>query len=84
MASTQPAPKAGSRPRGVRRTITLVIVAVVLMAGALGSFFYIQNSATKNQETDRLWAMRQGAREYVVKPVKDADLLAKVKQVLGG
>jgi twitching motility two-component system response regulator PilH len=40
--------------------------------------------SAKNQETDRLWAMRQGAREYVVKPVKDADLLAKVKQVLGG
>ena len=40
--------------------------------------------SAKNQETDRLWAMRQGAREYVVKPVKDVDLLAKVKQVLGG
>ncbi len=40
--------------------------------------------SAKNQETDRLWAMRQGAREYVVKPVKDADLLSKVKQVLGG
>ena len=40
--------------------------------------------SAKNQETDRLWAMRQGAREYVVKPVKDADLLAKVKPVLGG
>ena len=40
--------------------------------------------SAKNQETDRMWAMRQGAREYVVKPVKDADLLAKVKQVLGG
>jgi len=40
--------------------------------------------SAKNQETDRLWAMRQGAREYVVKPVKDTDLLAKVKQVLGG
>lgn len=39
--------------------------------------------SAKNQETDRLWAMRQGAREYVVKPVKDADLLSKVKQILG-
>src|SRR5690349_10133880 len=27
--------------------------------------------SAKNQETDRLWAMRQGAREYVVKPVKE-------------
>lgn len=40
--------------------------------------------SAKNQETDRVWALRQGAKEYVVKPVKDADLLAKVKQLLGG
>lgn len=40
--------------------------------------------SAKSQETDRVWALRQGAREYVVKPVKDVDLLAKVKQVLGG
>jgi twitching motility protein PilJ len=49
MATTQPAPKAGSRPRGVRRIITLIIVALVLMVGALGSFFYIQNATIKNQ-----------------------------------
>lgn len=40
--------------------------------------------SAKSQETDRVWALRQGAKEYVVKPVKDADLLAKVKQLLGG
>lgn len=40
--------------------------------------------SSKNQETDRLWALRQGAREYIVKPVKEADLLAKIKSVLGG
>ncbi|HUR40414.1 MAG TPA: response regulator [Verrucomicrobiae bacterium] len=39
--------------------------------------------SAKNQETDRVWALRQGAKEYVIKPVKDADLLAKVKQLLG-
>jgi twitching motility protein PilJ len=49
MASTQPAPKAGSRPRGVRRIIFLAAIAIVLMAGALGSFFYIQNATIKNQ-----------------------------------
>ena len=27
--------------------------------------------SAKNQETDRVWALRQGAKEYVVKPVKD-------------
>lgn len=40
--------------------------------------------SSKNQETDRVWALRQGAREYLVKPVKEADLLSKIKQVTGG
>jgi twitching motility two-component system response regulator PilH len=39
--------------------------------------------SAKNQETDRVWALRQGAKEYLVKPVKEADLLARIKQVLG-
>ena len=33
---------------------------------------------TKAQETDKLWGMRQGARDYIVKPVNQADLLAKI------
>ena len=33
---------------------------------------------SKNQETDRVWGMRQGARDYIVKPVSQADLLAKI------
>lgn len=39
--------------------------------------------SSKSQETDRLWALRQGAKEYIVKPVKEADLLAKLKGLLG-
>ncbi|MDO9006289.1 response regulator [Aquabacterium sp.] len=34
---------------------------------------------SKNQETDRVWGMRQGARDYVVKPVDAEELLAKIK-----
>src|SRR6267143_161846 len=30
------------------------------------------------QETDRVWGLRQGARDYIVKPVNQADLLAKI------
>ena len=37
---------------------------------------------TKAQETDRAWGLRQGAREYVVKPVAAADLLSKIRRVL--
>ena len=34
---------------------------------------------SKNQETDRVWGMRQGARDYVVKPVNPDELLSKIK-----
>jgi twitching motility two-component system response regulator PilH len=33
---------------------------------------------TKNQETDKLWGMRQGAQDYVTKPVDGPVLLAKI------
>ncbi len=33
---------------------------------------------TKGQDTDRVWGMRQGARDYIVKPIAAADLLAKI------
>ena len=33
---------------------------------------------SKNQETDRVWGMRQGARDYVTKPVDAAELQAKI------
>jgi len=34
---------------------------------------------SKNQETDRVWGMRQGARDYITKPVDQAELMAKIK-----
>lgn len=34
---------------------------------------------SKGQETDKVWGMRQGASDYVVKPVKSEELLAKIK-----
>jgi twitching motility two-component system response regulator PilH len=37
---------------------------------------------TKDQDTDREWGMRQGARDYMVKPVKNTELLAKVGSLL--
>jgi twitching motility two-component system response regulator PilH len=33
---------------------------------------------SKSQQTDRDWGMKQGARDYVVKPVKGPELLAKI------
>lgn len=33
---------------------------------------------SKNQQTDRIWALRQGARDFVSKPVKPDELLEKI------
>jgi twitching motility two-component system response regulator PilH len=33
---------------------------------------------SKNQQTDRIWGLRQGARDYIVKPVKADELLGKI------
>jgi twitching motility two-component system response regulator PilH len=33
---------------------------------------------TKGQETDKIWGMRQGAKDYVIKPVNAAELLSKI------
>jgi twitching motility two-component system response regulator PilH len=37
---------------------------------------------SKNQETDRVWGMRQGAKDYITKPIDVNELMAKIK-VLG-
>jgi twitching motility two-component system response regulator PilH len=34
--------------------------------------------STKDAETDRIWGMRQGAKDYVTKPVDEAELLKKI------
>src|ERR1700745_144737 len=33
---------------------------------------------SKSQETDKIWGLRQGARDYIMKPVKRKELLAKI------
>ncbi len=38
---------------------------------------------TKDQETDRTWGLRQGAMDYVVKPVDAQELVARVRMALG-
>ncbi len=37
---------------------------------------------TKDQETDKIWGMRQGAAEYIVKPVGANELVAKINSVM--
>jgi len=37
---------------------------------------------TKDQETDRVWGLRQGAKDYITKPVDSTDLLTKITAVI--
>ena len=37
---------------------------------------------SKSAETDRIWGLRQGARDYVTKPVNAEELLAKIADLV--
>ena len=37
---------------------------------------------TKDQETDRLWGQRQGAKGYLVKPVDEDDLIKTINSLI--
>ncbi len=39
---------------------------------------------TKDQETDRVWGLRQGAKDYITKPVRENDLMQKINKALAG
>jgi twitching motility two-component system response regulator PilH len=39
--------------------------------------------SSKSEKTDRVWAERQGATDYVVKPASPKELLTKVMAVIG-
>jgi twitching motility two-component system response regulator PilH len=36
---------------------------------------------TKGQETDKAWGLRQGAKDYIVKPVTEKLLMEKIKSL---
>ncbi|WP_159015725.1 response regulator [Cognatiluteimonas profundi] len=39
---------------------------------------------TKDQDTDRMWGMRQGARAYLTKPFSEAELAEVITGHIGG
>ena len=76
----------------VKQSMPDLIVMDVIMPGLNG--FQTTRSLTKNpdtahipvimctgkeQATDRLWTLRQGAKDCVIKPVQAADLIAKIR-----
>lgn len=40
--------------------------------------------STKNMETDRVWGMRQGAKDYLVKPPSERELISRIRALLPG
>ncbi|HQW59829.1 response regulator [Thermomonas sp.] len=39
---------------------------------------------TKDQDTDRMWGLRQGAKAYITKPFSETELSELIAQYLGG
>jgi twitching motility two-component system response regulator PilH len=39
--------------------------------------------STKDQETDKMWGLRQGAKDYVTKPAQEKELISKINSLLG-
>ncbi|HEX7340090.1 MAG TPA: response regulator [Rhodanobacteraceae bacterium] len=39
---------------------------------------------TKSMETDRVWGLRQGARDFITKPISEKDFLGRIDQLLLG
>lgn len=40
--------------------------------------------STKGMDTDKAWGMRQGARDYIVKPPREDELIARINTHLAG
>ncbi len=38
---------------------------------------------TKDQQTDKIWGERQGAKAYIVKPPQESELIARINEFLG-
>ncbi|QDH70810.1 response regulator [Marilutibacter alkalisoli] len=39
--------------------------------------------STKGMDTDKAWGLRQGARDYIVKPPREDELVARINDLLG-
>jgi twitching motility two-component system response regulator PilH len=90
---------AGNGEEGVekaRRELPDVVLMDVVMPGLNGfqatrQLARIQETAsipviivtTKDQETDRVWGMRQGAKQYLTKPVNESELMKAITQLCG-
>jgi twitching motility two-component system response regulator PilH len=77
-----------AKARQLKPDLVLMDVVMPGQSGFQGTRALTKNDETKHipvilctskgQETDKIWGLRQGARDYIVKPVAQADLLAKI------
>jgi twitching motility two-component system response regulator PilH len=37
--------------------------------------------STKDQETDKVWGLRQGAKDYITKPIDAEELVSKIRSL---
>ncbi len=37
---------------------------------------------TKDEDTDRIWGLRQGAKDYIVKPLSESDLFERIEALI--
>ena len=63
-----------------------VVIMDVVMPGRSGfqatrAIVHVILCTSKNAESDRIWGLRQGARDYIVKPVEPDVLLSKISSL---
>lgn len=39
--------------------------------------------STKGMDTDKAWGLRQGAKDYIVKPPREDELISRINELLG-
>ncbi len=82
-----------AKAKAVRPDLILMDVVMPGMNGFQATRAITRDDATKNipvlicttksQETDRIWGLRQGARDYMVKPIQSDALLKKIESMAG-
>ena len=43
----------------------------------------LASGSTKGMDTDKAWGLRQGAKDYIVKPPREDELIARINALLG-
>lgn len=82
-----------AKAKAVKPDLILMDVVMPGMNGFQATRAITRDDATKNipvlicttkaQETDRIWGLRQGARDYMVKPIQSEALLKKIESMAG-